>query len=88
MRQRSAVAAAVSSACQWSVHSVVGGLRNEIAIVTRLLSAVNNNVASGVNCCFGGADGIGPTILPRLLLAVSTTLPVVCYSSVMGGLRK
>jgi hypothetical protein len=65
---------------------VVGGLRNEIPILPQLLLAVSQLCQWQYSAVFGGAD-VGPTILPQLLLAVSITLPVVYYSSVVGGLR-
>jgi uncharacterized membrane protein YhaH (DUF805 family) len=69
----------VNNSASGVYSSVVGGLRNEASNTAAVAVGGVRNSASG-NYLLLAAQIMRPTILPRLLLAVSATLPVV-YSS-------
>jgi hypothetical protein len=76
----------VNNSASGVYSSVVGGLRNKPRN-TNAVAVGGNGSVSGENLLFSAAQIMGPTILPRLLLAASINSSGV-YSSVVGGLMK
>jgi hypothetical protein len=63
----------VNNSASGVYSSVVGGLRNEATNTAAVAVGGVSNVPVANTLCVSAAQKMGPTILPRLLLAVSTT---------------